>query len=209
MIMRRYRWGGYAFAAWLFVAQGAWADGLERLRAFMQDTHSGEAQFTQANASAKRGGAGTTSTGLFQFSRPGRFRWEYRTPYPQTIVGDGKTLWIWDPDLKQVTRKKLADSLGSTPAAILAGDNAMERGFRLENDGQSDGLEWVLAIPKTRDSGFERVRLGFDATSLARMELRDNFGHTILIRFTAFKTAPHFAPDAFHFIPPAGADVIQ
>ncbi|MDE2343212.1 MAG: outer membrane lipoprotein chaperone LolA [Betaproteobacteria bacterium] len=201
--------GAGALVALLLGTPGAWAGGLDRLRTFVQDTKSGEAQFTQTNLSAKSGQVGSKSSGLFQFSRPGRFRWEYREPYPQLIVGDGQTLWIWDPDLKQVTRKKLSDSLGSTPAAILAGDNALEKGFRLEEDGQSDGLEWVLATPKTRDSGFERVRLGFDATSLARMELRDNFGHTILIRFTGFRMAPRFAPDAFHFTPPAGADVIQ
>ena len=201
--------GAGALFALLLSAQGAFAGGLDRLRAFVQDTKSGEAQFTQTNLSAKSGQAGSTSSGLFQFSRPGRFRWEYQKPYPQTIVGDGQTLWIWDPDLKQVTRKKLSNSLGSTPAAILAGDNALEKGFSLQEDGQSDGLEWVLAIPKTRDSGFERVRLGFDGISLARMELHDNFGHTILIRFSGFKMAPHFAPDTFHFTPPPGADVIQ
>lgn len=209
MIVKWRHLGAGALVALLFAAQGAWAGGLDRLRAFVQDTRSGEAQFTQTNLSAKSGAAGSKSSGLFQFSRPGRFRWEYREPYPQLIVGDGQTLWIWDPDLKQVTRKKLSNSLGSTPAAILAGDNALEKGFRLEEDGQSDGLEWVLATPKTHDSGFERVRLGFDASSLARMELRDSFGHTILIRFTGFKTAPHFAPDTFRFTPPAGADVIQ
>ena len=209
MIMKWRHLGAGALMALLLGAQGSWAGGLERLRAFVQDTRSGEAQFTQTNLSAKSGGGGSNSSGLFQFSRPGRFRWEYREPYPQLIVGDGKTLWIWDPDLKQVTRKKLADSLGSTPAAILAGDNALEKGFTLQDDGQSDGLEWVLATPRTRESGFERVRLGFDASSLARMELHDSFGHTILIRFTAFKTAPRFAPDTFRFTPPAGADVIQ
>ena len=207
MILKRRQF--WSVALLLGLLQGAWADGLERLHAFVQDTQSGEARFTQSTVNAKSGTSGAASSGLFQFSRPGRFRWEYREPYPQLIVGDGHTLWIWDPDLKQVTRKKLADSLGSTPAAILAGDNALEKGFRLENDGQSDGLEWVLAIPKTRDSGFERVRLGFDAVSLSRMELRDSFGHTILIRFTGFNRSPRFASDTFHFTPPAGADVIQ
>ena len=206
---RRYFGRGAVLAVLLLATQGVLADGLERLRAFVQDTRSGEAQFTQTSAGAKNGGAGTISRGIFQFSRPGRFRWEYREPYPQLIVGDGQTLWIWDPDLKQVTRKKLADSLGSTPAAILAGDNALEKGFRLEDDGQSDGLEWVLATPKTRDSGFERVRLGFGVSSLSQMELRDSFGHDILIRFSGFKSAPRFAPDAFRFTPPVGTDVIQ
>ncbi|MHB8353313.1 MAG: outer membrane lipoprotein chaperone LolA [Burkholderiales bacterium] len=186
-----------------------WSSGLEQLKRFVQDTQSGQAQFTQTSLGTKSSSSGQNSSGLFQFSRPGKFRWEYQKPYPQTIVGDGHTLWIWDPDLKQVTRKKLNESLGSTPAAILAGDNALEKGFRLEEGGTSEGLEWVMATPKTAESGFERIRLGFDASSLARMELQDSFGHIITIRFAQFNKAPHFAPDTFRFTPPPGADVIQ
>ena len=186
-----------------------WSSGLEQLKRFVQDTQSGQAQFTQTNLGARSPSGAQNSSGIFQFSRPGKFRWEYQKPYPQTIVGDGRTLWIWDPDLKQVTRKKLNESLGSTPAAILAGDNALEKGFRLEEAGTSEGLEWVMATPKSAESGFEKIRLGFDAASLARMELQDSFGHTIVIRFSQFNKSPHFASDAFHFTPPAGADVIQ
>ncbi len=196
-------------AVMLGTAGSAWSSGLERLKHFVQDTQSGQAQFTQTNHGAKAASAAQNSSGLFQFSRPGRFRWEYQKPYPQTIVGDGRTLWIWDPDLKQVTRKKLNESLGSTPAAILAGDNALEKGFHLEEGGASEGLEWVMATPRTADSGFERIRLGFDAVALVRMELQDSFGHTITIHFSQFDKAPHFAPDTFRFTPPAGADVIQ
>ena len=191
------------------VASPAWSSGLERLKIFVQDTQSGQAQFTQSNLGAKPSSGAQNSSGTFQFSRPGKFRWEYQKPYPQTIVGDGHTLWIWDPDLKQVTRKKLNESLGSTPAAILAGDNALEKGFHLEEAGASEGLEWVMATPKTAESGFEKIRLGFDAASLARMELQDSFGHIIVIRFTQFNKTPHFAPDTFRFTPPPGADVIQ
>src|SRR5487761_2278586 len=155
---------------WMAVLAGfsglAWSSGLEQLKRFVQDTQSGQAQFTQTNLGVKSSSSAQSSSGLFQFSRPGKFRWEYQKPYPQTIVGDGHTLWIWDPDLRQVTRKKLNESLGSTPAAILAGDNALEKGFHLEEAGASEGLEWIMATPKTAESGFEKIRLGFDAVSL-------------------------------------------
>ncbi len=198
-----------AFVMVAVVMGPAWGSGLDRLRSFVQDTQMGQAQFTQTSINAKGPSNGASSSGVFQFSRPGKFRWEYQKPYPQTIVGDGHTLWIWDPDLKQVTRKQLKESLGSTPAAILAGDNALEKGFHLEDGGSTEGLEWVVATPKTHDSGFDRIRLGFDSSSLARMELQDSFGHVISILFTRFNKAPHFAPDTFRFTPPAGADVIQ
>ncbi len=189
------------------VSQGV-ASGMERLKSFMQDTQAGEAHFTQ-NAFKSSTDKTQTSTGVFQFSRPGRFRWEYQKPYPQTIVGDGHTLWIWDPDLMQVTRKKMSESLGSTPAAILAGENALDKGFSLEEAPPSGEMEWVVATPKTPESGFERIRLGFDTHSLVEMELLDNFGHTIRIVFSQFNKSPHFGPESFRFIPPAGADVIQ
>jgi outer membrane lipoprotein carrier protein len=187
---------------------GAMASGMDRLKAFVEGTRAGRADFTQVTTHAS-GKSEAPSTGVFEFSRPGKFRWEYRKPYPQTIVGDGHTLWIWDPDLKQVTRKKLAESLGSTPAAILAGENALEKGFRLSDDGTSDGLEWVLALPKTAESGFQRIRLGFNADSLARMDLKDSFGHTISIRFGRLDKTPHFSSDTFQFTPPSGSDIIE
>lgn len=212
------RWAAAGFALFWRMLLAGWlglglfsqgmASGLERLKSFMQDTRAGEAHFTQ-HALKSSGDQAPSSTGLFQFSRPGRFRWEYQQPYPQTIVGDGHTLWIWDPDLMQVTRKKMSESLGSTPAAILAGENTLDQGFALEEAPSSEGLEWVLATPKSRDSGFERIRLGFGPRSLVKMELLDNFGHTIRIEFSQFNQSPHFGPETFRFTPPAGADVIQ
>ena len=192
----------------LLLALHADASGLERLKQFVSGTENGRAEFTQTTLNAQGKTEGTASTGTFEFSRPGKFRWEYRSPFPQTIVGDGQTLWIWDPDLRQVTRKKLTQSLGSTPAALLAGDNALEKGFTLKEGGASEALEWVDATPKNTDSGFEHIRLGFGADSLARMELQDSFGHTISIRFNHVDKRPIFGANTFHFTPPAGADVI-
>ncbi len=184
----------------------AWGGGLEDLQTFMERTRVGAAHFEQVS---QRDKAVDQSSGEFSFARPGKFRWEYKTPYAQTLVGDGKTLWIWDPDLNQVTRKPMAEALGSTPAALLAGDNTLEKGFRLEEGPASDGLSWVVATPKNRDTGFDLVRLGFSDHVLKRMELKDSFGHVVSIRFDHFEAAPRFTQDTFHFVPPPGADVIQ
>src|SRR3970040_1833428 len=109
-------------------------------------------------------------------SRPGKFRWEYENPYEQTIVGDGSRLWIYDKDLNQVTVRKLDQALGASPAALLAGSNEIEQSYTLANLGRQEGLEWLEAVPKTRDTAFERIRLGFSGSTLQAMELRDQFG---------------------------------
>lgn len=207
--MRFRGWVGVLCGVLIGVSPGmGWAGGLERLHEFLTQTQRGQADFEQQTLKGEAL-SGPVSRGRFQFSRPGKFRWEYHTPYAQTLVADGKFLWIWDPDLQQVTRKSQDQGLGSTPAALLAGNNALEKDFTLEEGGEQDGLTWVNATPKSEASGFSMVKLGFDARHLARMELRDNFGHHLVIRFTGFEQNPQFAGDPFHFVPPAGADVIQ
>jgi outer membrane lipoprotein carrier protein len=186
-----------------------WASGLSRLNDFITNTKQGSASFTQTSLNEKGQPIGKTSTGVFEFSRPGLFRWNYIKPYQQSIIGDGKNLWVWDPDLEQVTRKPLGSSLGSTPAALLAGDNALEKGFNLTEAPENNGLQWVNATPKTQEAGFQSIKMGFDENSLAVMELVDSFKHTVIIHFGALNKTPHFQTEHFRFTPPPGADIIQ
>jgi outer membrane lipoprotein carrier protein len=148
------------------------------------------------------------SRGSLAFSRPGRFRWTYVKPYPQLIVGDGSRVWIYDEDLKQVTVKKLDQALGSTPAALLAGNNEAMRAFNLSDEGTKDGIEWLEALPRGKESSFERIRMGFDTSGLRAMELVDTFGQTTVLRFNALERNPDLGPGLFRFSPPKGVDVI-
>ena len=143
-----------------------------------------------------------------QRKRPGRFRWVYAKPVDQLIVGDGERVWIYDRDLSQVTVRKLSRALGSTPAALLAGDADIERAFALSDAGMRDGLEWLEARPKEAEAGFERVRMGFDAGGLQAMELVDHFGNTTRLRFSNLQRNPKIDPAEFRFEPPPGADVL-
>ncbi len=142
------------------MATAAPADGLAQLKAFHATTKSGKVTFRQVVA-AKGRQETRESTGTFSFQRPGKFRWTYETPYEQLIVGDGDRLWIYDRDLNQVIVRKLDRALGSTPAALLAGDSALEANFDLTDAGSRDGVDFVEAKPRTADTGFERVRIGF------------------------------------------------
>lgn len=185
----------------------AGASSLESLKSFLSDVKSGRAHFKQLVLDKKM----TTvqeASGTMLFSRPGKFRWVYEKPYEQLIVGDGAKLWLYDADLRQVTVKKMDQAIGSSPAALLAGSNEIERLFELKDLGKRGTLEWLEALPKDKESTFESVRMGFSAAGLDVMELRDHFGQTTVIRFSGLERNPKLAPDAFRFTPPKGADVV-
>ncbi|HHW65664.1 MAG TPA: outer membrane lipoprotein chaperone LolA [Rhodocyclaceae bacterium] len=196
---------GVALAAAALTA-GA-SDGVAQLRAFVEGARSAEGEFEQV-VTAQSGRRPQEASGSFAYARPGRFHWEYARPYRQVLVGDGKMLWSWDPDLNQVTVREIGDALGATPAAILFGSGALEDSFELADGGEHDGLAWAEARPKQTDSGFEALRIGLADGQLRRMEMRDHFGQTTVIRFTRLRANPALAADRFSFTPPAGADII-
>ena len=151
------RWmASYGGALLLALAGTARADALDDLRTFAKETHTAKGRFTQRVVSRNRKAAQPAS-GDFVFARPGKFRWTYSKPYEQVLVADGEKLSIYDKDLNQVTVRKLGDALGGTPAAILFGSNDLDRTFDLKDDGTRDGIAWLQATPKTRDTAFEKI----------------------------------------------------
>jgi len=188
------------------------AAAIEKLKSFIAATHSAQANFSQ-EVLDQNGRRIQSASGIMQFQRPGRFRWTYSKPYEQIIVGDGAKFWLYDKDLNQVTVKKLDAALGSSPAALLAGSNEIERGFVLKEAGMrqgvGQGLEWLEATPKSSESSFSTVYMAFDAQAgLVAMELNDAFGHKTVLRFTAMQRNPKLPAAQFQFTPPAGADVL-
>ena len=194
-------------SALLFVCSLVQGASTDTLKTFLQQTTSGKARFAQIVVD-KNLKELQKATGTMQFVRPGRFRWEYDKPYEQTIVGDGAKLWIYDKDLNQVTVRKLDKALGGSPAALLAGSNEIDKVYTLTNLGSQEGLDWLEAVPKSKDNTFERIRLGFGQSGLEAMELRDQFGQATVIKFAGVERNPKIAPEVFRFTPPKGVDVI-
>lgn len=184
------------------------AGGIDELQAFVDGARNGRATFRQTVVS-RSARVPQVSSGTFAFARPGKFRWSYEKPYEQLVVGDGAKVWVYDRDLNQVIVRELDAALGATPAALLAGDNALERNFALVDGGTSDGLAWVEATPKSADSTFTRVRIGFRDRLPRAMELVDAFGQTTRLAFDAFERNVAIPADQFRFVPPAGADVVS
>ena len=190
----------------LFVTP-AQAGAIDKLHRFLDTTKTLRADFAQVVV-AKNGKRPQPSTGVMMVSRPGKFRWQIDKPYSQLLVGDGEKVWMYDPDLRQVTVKKMSAALGSTPAALLVSANALEKNFVLRELGEREGLEWLEATPKAGDSGFEKLQLGFAGNDLKAMEMFDNFGQTTSLSFMHLERNPALAATHFRFTPPAGVDVI-
>jgi len=184
------------------------ANGLDDFLSFNHDTKSATGRFEQ-RVMDRAGKVVDRGSGSFAFARPGKFRWVYEKPHPQTLVADGHKLWIYDPDLQQVTIKRMDQAISSTPAALLAGREDITSLFSLRDAGTANGLEWVEATPKTPDTGFDRVRLGLKDRQLAAMELFDQLGGHSSLRFVELKSNVPVPPDTFKFTPPKGADVIE
>jgi len=196
-------------------AQSASADGLKSLESFMRGVQSGKSDFIQTVTSPSKDGQAPrvkTSTGSFEFQRPGRFKFAYKKPFEQTIVADGKTLWLYDADLNQVTQRAQDKALGSTPAALLASApdlQALQKEFTLQSAPEQDGLQWVVASPKSPDGQLKSVRVGFSGENLAALDIQDSFGQRSQIRFTSMQTNTALPASVFQFKPPAGADVVK
>ena len=202
----------FCLAALLLISQGVHAGAIDKLHQFLESTKTLRAGFTQIVV-AKNGTRPQQSSGVMIFSRPGKFRWQIEKPYSQLLVSDGEKVWIYDPDLRQVTVKKVGNALGGTPAALLAGESggksSLEKSFTLREAGEREGLEWVEAVPKSQESGFEKLRLGFAGSDLKAMELLDNFGQTTSLYFSNLERNLVVAASLLSFKPPAGVDVIS
>jgi outer membrane lipoprotein carrier protein len=197
-------------SAALFSAQAA-ASALEQFKQFVASTQSAKGEFVQRLVKIDSGTAkvSNTSSGTFVFSRPGKFIWTYQKPYEQVLQADGDKLFIYDKDLNQVTTKKLGNALGSSPAAILFGSNDLEKNFTLKEGGTKDGMEWLEATPKTKDTTFDRIGIALKDGVPHAMELRDSFGQTSLLSFTHFEKNPPLKATSFTFVVPKGADVFN
>lgn len=198
-------------------AQETGATALKDLGIFVKNTKSGRASFTQVVTSPAKDGQTPkvkTSTGTFEFLRPNRFKFLYKKPFEQAIVSDGQTLWLHDVDLNQVTARKLTQVLNGTPAAVIAAAadlKGLEADFVLTALPDKGGVQWVQAVPKTKEGQLQTIIVGLKTTSngseLAALDILDSFGQRSVMTFNQFEVNPSLTATGFAFKPPAGADV--
>jgi outer membrane lipoprotein carrier protein len=191
----------------LLAMQSANADGMASVKIFYEQTQAMRATFHQV-VTDRQGRKVQEVDGEMQLKRPNKFRWDYNQPFEQQIISDGKQVWLYDIDLAQVTVRALGKALGSSPAALLAGGNDIDKSFKLVNASAKGGLDWVSANPKDKESGFEKILLGFKDNKLQEMSLIDSFGHNTKIVFSQLEVNPVLDDKSFLFLPPKGVDIV-
>ena len=183
-------------------------DAASQVDVYLDKLKTLDAGFTQV-VRDKQGRIVETATGTFALSRPDRFRWDYRTPYEQTIVADGKRVWLYDRDLEQVTVRPLEAGIGATPAMLLSGTGKVADAFASAGVDPDDRWKWYRLQPKQPSADFERVSLAFDADGrLGGMELEDKLGQVTSIDFSDVHVNGKVDASQFEFTPPQGVDVI-
>ncbi|MFZ6658267.1 outer membrane lipoprotein chaperone LolA [Undibacterium sp. TJN19] len=190
------------------------ASAVEQFKSFVTNNKSAKGEFIQQQVKMVDGSAkiSKTANGNFIFARPGKFIWAYTKPYEQILQADGDKLYIYDKDLNQVTIRELGNALGSSPAAILfgsAGAADLDKNFSFKEVGNKQGLEWLEAVAKAKDSQFEHIGIGMKDGVPVALELRDNFGQVSLLTLKNLEKNPALKPDQFKFVVPAGADVFR
>ena len=192
------------------------ASGVAQLRVFVEGTRAAHGEFTQRTSRTdgpagrseqgrpeqSRSEAPRTVSGRFAFARPGRFRWEVIRPDDQLIVSDVKQVWFHDRDLDQVSVRPLGESVGSSPAAILFGSDAIEREFAVREMGVRDGAAWIEATPHRKDAGFERIAIGLRQGLPVAMEIRDAFGQLTRLSFDSVRRDAQPDLSQFRFVAP-------
>lgn len=184
------------------------ASAQEQLQGFVLQVRAATGRFSQYTVGTQ-GQTKPAQTGQFAFQRPGQFKWDVLKPYAQQIVSDGQQLFQFDPDLNQVTVRKVDQAIGSSPAAILFGSGSLEQSFTVTALPDKEGLSWLRAKPRNGEAGFVHVDLGFSGALPARIILLDAFGQSTHIELSGLVPNPTLSAEAFRFVPPPGADVVR
>jgi len=189
------------------VAGPAWAgEGRTRLDNFLHGLHTFKANFEQSVLDTENARTGLYR-GVFYLERPGRFRWNYVSPYEQSVIADGRDVWVVDKDLEQITQQSQRSALKGTPAQLLSDTEAVDKHFEIVEIGPSQGLEWLELLPRDEDSQFVRILLAFDKDTLKRMEMSDKFGQITRFHFSEAKRNPTLSAKLFEFHRPDGFDI--
>ena len=198
-----------SLAALLATAFAAEALGTEQFAEFLKSTRSASGDFVQVTQDRNGQVVGQSLSGTFVFQRPGKFVWTYEKPYKQVAYSDGKTVSLWDPDLRQLTIKDMAGAIPSSPASILFGNNDYSRDFTVSDAKSENGVEWIEAKPKVQDASFQSFRIGLLGALPVKLEILDNFGQTIRLDFSSVRKNPEVKPGQFEFKPPQGTEILR
>lgn len=182
--------------------------GARDLSRFFAQVQTLKARFTQV-VRDRHGALVSRGQGRLWLKRPGQFRWDYKTPYHEQIVGYGSGVWIYDPGLAQATRYSLNQALGRTPALLLAGRGHLSRLFIVQHLPTRQGLTWIKLKPRSRGQGFRWIRIGYKAVRIERIVLRDALDQTTTIHLRDSRLNTALPATLFRFQPPPHTAIVR
>lgn len=198
-------------SALLFTLVPAQADqsaSVQRLTGLLQQAETLTGRFSQLSLD----GTGTQlqeTSGEMALKRPGQFRWHTDEPMEQLLISNGKKVWLYDPDLEQVTIQTLDQRLTHTPALLLSGDvSAISENFDVSHQEAGEVVDFTLK-PKAKDTLFDTLRLSFRGNVINDMQMVDGVGQRTNILFQGVELNQPLKADLFTFKIPKGTDVIS
>ncbi len=180
-----------------------------QLQAFSKNLNTAQVSFQQI-VTGPNGEKIQSAQGQLQLQTPDKFRWQYLKPTPQLIVADGKKIWIYDPDLQQVT-VKTQDALNQdNPLSALTKPGLVDRFYTVSELATKQGIRWLQLVPKnTQNSPFDKAWLGFNTNGLVSMRLFDALGQVSDFSFGEWKKNASIPAKQFQFVVPKGVDVVE
>jgi len=179
----------------------------QQLEAFLSKTQSLSARFKQKLVD-QYGYMQQESTGTLRMQRPGKFHWDYVLPYPQSIISNGKKIWMYDSELEQVNVRPYDQVLASSPVNLLDKNQNLNVEFHIQGMPFADQQHWIKLLPKNSESDFKEMMVGLLDGNIKTMRFIDNFNQTTQIEFEQLVVNPQFAKSQFEFVAPQGTDVL-
>ncbi|MCO6413294.1 MAG: outer membrane lipoprotein chaperone LolA [Thiogranum sp.] len=207
MNRKRISFAGFAWSILALFPMSGSVRAADLVSEYFSGLDSFQAQFTQVVVDSN-GQQLQDSAGEVWMQRPGRFRWDYHTPYRQLIVADGESIWTYDADLEQATVKAVDEALSSTPAMLLSGFRPLSEVMTWQQLDEKNGSTLYRLDPKQADSAVEQVQIAFDGKQLSSIDVRDGFGNQTRIRFSGVKRNQPIDPERFRLKLPPGTDII-
>lgn len=193
----------------LMLFASAYASAATDLGSLLGGIHSMQADFKQTIYD-NHGKAIQTSTGRMAMQRPGKFRWQVTKPIPQLIIANEQKLWVYDPDLLQLTIRPIKQAAGEAPALLLSHvGTVIEKDYAVTQLPSQSGLIRFKLVPRQADNMFASIEMDFNKDKLEKMNLVDHLGHTTKITFLKPAINATLASSLFNFKPPANVDIVD
>jgi chaperone LolA len=198
-------------AAWLGIAAcvpSHAASAEEELKQFVDRVNTLSGRFSQTQVDEK-GELMSSGSGTMALSRPGKFRWSYEQPYQQLMICDGAKIWVYDPDLAQVTVRPAGDALAGTPAELLAQRAKLTENFSVQDRGEKDGLRQVELVPRNEQGDFRSIELWLKGGVPSRLAFHDQLGGRTDVELREVKVNSGVDEAQFKFAAPKGVEVVE